>query len=470
MLTHSPATPSPENPAVYLVGGSLRDAMLGMDAKDRDHVVVGCSPQHLLDAGFLPVGKDFPVFLHPRTHVEVALARTERKVAAGYHGFSFQAAPDVSIEADLSRRDLTVNAMALRLPSYGAFDVVKIIDAASAWPVAHLMARARPGDWVDPFGGQADLAAKVLRHVTPAFAEDPVRVLRLARFAARLTQFDVAPATMKLMGMMVEQGEVNALVAERVWQELSRGLMAEAPSRMLQVLRGCGALKRLMPEVDALWGVPQPPAHHPEVDTGVHLCLVLDEAARANACLAVRFAALCHDLGKGTTRPDEWPRHHGHGERSVKLLQNLCNRFKVPQDCRELAEVVAKEHGNIHASAELGAAALVRLLTRCDAFRRPQRFEQVLLACECDARGRTGLRDRPYPQRPRLLRCLHAAASVDAKMIATSSINSLANPEKDAKNMATELGGRASGERIKQAVADARVRAVDAALAGFVAD
>ncbi|MFL6661753.1 MAG: multifunctional CCA addition/repair protein [Rhizobacter sp.] len=401
----------------YIVGGAVRDALLGVPVNDRDWVVVGATPDEMLAAGYKPVGQDFPVFLHPHTREEYALARTERKTAPGYHGFLFHADPSVTLEEDLARRDLTINAMA----------------------------QEADGRIVDPFGGQADLRDKVLRHVSPAFAEDPVRILRLARFAARYADFRVAPETEALMRRMVDEGEVDALVPERVWQELSRGLMEARPSRMFEVLRGCGALARLLPEVDRLWGVPQPPAHHPEVDTGVHLMLVLDTCARLGAPLAVRYACLCHDLGKGTTRPAEWPRHIAHEARSVALLQAVSARLRVPADCRELAETVAREHGNVHRSAELGAAALVRLLDRCDAWRRPDRFADLLLACECDARGRLGFEDRPYPQRERLGKVLACARSVDTAAVAAA---------------AAERGQ--SGPAIGEAIRRARIEAVEA--------
>ena len=371
----------------------MRDRLLGRPVRDHDWVVVGATPQQMLDAGYRPVGRDFPVFLHPQTQEEYALARTERKTAPGYRGFSFHADPSVTLEQDLARRDLTINAMA----------------------------EDEQGRVVDPFGGQRDLRDRVLRHVGEAFAEDPVRILRLARFAARLPDFHVAPQTMALCRQMVQAGEVDALVAERVWQELAGGLMEPAPSRMLQVLRDCGALARLLPEVDRLWGVPQPEQHHPEVDTGAHLLLVLDTSARLSAPLPVRYACLCHDLGKGTTPGDLLPRHHGHEARSVALLHEMSDRLRVPSDCRELADVVAREHGNVHRSGELNAAALMRLLERCDALRRPDRFEQMLLACECDARGRAGRFDAPYPQRERLRRALAAARSVDSASITAAA-------------------------------------------------
>ncbi len=404
---------------IYEVGGAVRDALLGLPVHDRDWVVVGGTPEDMIRAGWLPVGKDFPVFLHPETREEYALARTERKTARGYHGFAFHADPGVTLEQDLARRDLTINAMA----------------------------RDAQGRLIDPFGGQRDLAARVLRHVTEAFREDPVRILRLARFAARFADFAIAPETLALMRGMVDDGEVDALVAERVWQELARGLMERRPSRMFEVLRACGALARLLPEVDRLWGVAQRADYHPEVDTGVHLMMVLDMAAQLAAPLPVRFACLTHDLGKGTTPAEVLPRHIGHEERSARLLKGLAERLRVPNDCRELADVVAREHGNIHRSSELSAAALVRLLERCDALRKPSRFEAVLLACECDARGRAGFEERPYPQRVRLLQALAAALSVDTQPIAERA-------------RSTGAVGKGIGELIHQA----RIDAVQAAL------
>ena len=378
----------------YLVGGAVRDALLGRAVGDRDWVLVGADPAELLRAGYRPVGRDFPVFLHPQTKEEYALARTERKTGAGYHGFAFHAGPGVTLEDDLQRRDLTINAMA----------------------------QADDGTLIDPLGGARDLAARVLRHVSPAFAEDPVRILRLARFAARFADFSVAPETLALMRQMVDSGEADALVAERVWAELARGLMEVRPSRMFELLREVGALARLLPEVDRLWGVPQPAQHHPEVDTGVHLMMVLDMAARLAAPLTVRWACVGHDLGKGTTPAELLPRHLGHEERSVALLRAVNERLRVPTDCRELAELVAREHGNVHRSGEFGAAAQVRLLDRCDAWRRPERFAEALWACECDARGRLGLQDAPYPQRARLLRAFELARAVDSAQVAADAV------------------------------------------------
>ena len=393
--------------------------MLGITGADRDWVVVGSTPEAMAAQGFTPVGKDFPVFLHPRTHEEYALARTERKTAPGYKGFVVHASPEVSLEEDLARRDLTINAMA----------------------------QAEDGTLIDPYGGQLDVQHQVLRHVTEAFREDPVRILRVARFAARFPDFKVAEPTIALMQDMVAAGEVDALVSERVWQELAKGLMAARPSRMLQVLRDCGALKKLLPEVDRLYGVPQPAEHHPEIDTGVHLEMVLDETARVHAPLDVRFAALCHDLGKGTTAKELLPRHIGHEQRSVTLLRNVCERLRVPVPCRELAEVVAREHGHIHGAMSFGAEALLRLLLRCDAIRRPDRFVRVLMACESDARGRLGLQQRDYPQSAHLQNMLDAALSVD-----TANMSALA--------MEQGLSGMEVGQRIEQA----RVKAIAAAL------
>ena len=380
---------------VYLVGGAVRDALLGLSDSDRDWLVVGSTPKEMVSLGYQPVGKDFPVFLHPETREEYALARTERKTARGYKGFAVHAAPDVTLEEDLARRDLTINAIAQD---------------------------PETGEIFDPYNGRKDLEHKVLRHVTGAFREDPVRILRIARFASRFPDFEVATETLTLMKAMVDEGEVDALVSERVWQEIARGLMGKQPSRMLQVLRACGALQRLLPEVDRLYGMPQRAEYHPEIDTGIHLEMVLDQSARHDATLEVRFACLCHDLGKGTTPADILPRHIGHEQRSVKLLQSICERWRVPVECKEQAEVVAREHGNIHQSLEFGAEAVLRLLIRCDALRRPERFVQALIACECDARGRLGFTEKPYPQRPRLLKLLAAAQSVDSATISAQAL------------------------------------------------
>ncbi|MFP5442043.1 MAG: multifunctional CCA addition/repair protein [Betaproteobacteria bacterium] len=382
---------------IYMVGGAVRDKLLGRPVNDHDWVVVGATPEQMLELGYLPVGRDFPVFLHPETREEYALARTERKSGRGYRGFVVESSPDVTLEEDLSRRDLTINAIATS--AYGT----------------------SAGGIFDPYSGARDIEARVLRHVTDAFREDPVRILRVARFAARFTDFTVAPETMQLMREMVAHGEVDHLVAERVWQELARGLMEEKPSRMFEVLRECGALQVLLPEVARLWGVPQRAEYHPEVDTGVHLMMVLDMAARLEAPLTVRFACLVHDLGKGTTAADMLPRHIGHEERSAELLKDVAERLRVPVDCRETADVVAREHGHIHRSTDLSAAALVRLLERCDAIRKPERFADILLACECDARGRLGFEESAYPQRPRLAAVLAAVQSVVTRDIAAQA-------------------------------------------------
>ena len=376
----------------YIVGGAVRDRLLGLPVADRDYVVVGATPDEMLAQGYQPVGKDFPVFLHPETHAEYALARTERKSGLGYKGFKVYAAPEVTLEEDLQRRDLTINAIAE--DDHGAL--------------------------TDPYGGQRDLAARVFRHVSEAFAEDPVRILRVARFAARFTDFSVAAETNALMRQMVDNGEVDALVPERVWQEVARGLMEAQPSRMFQVLRDCGALARLFPEIDRLFGVPQPPEYHPEVDTGIHVMLVVDWAAKQTYSLPVRFAALTHDLGKGVTPPDLWPKHHGHEAKSVELVRALSERIRVPVECRELAVVVARDHGNVHRALELRATTLVELLERVDAFRRPERFAEFLLACECDFRGRPGYENKPFPAPDHLRRALQLARSINAAEVARS--------------------------------------------------
>jgi tRNA nucleotidyltransferase (CCA-adding enzyme) len=407
---------------IYAVGGAIRDKLLGMPVQDRDYVVVGATPEQMAAQGFKPVGKDFPVFLHPVTHEEYALARTERKTAAGYHGFQFFYSPDVTLEEDLARRDLTVNAMAQEVSPGGDLS----------------------GPIIDPFNGQADLTARVFRHVGDAFVEDPVRILRVARFAARFADFTLAPETLALIRTMVAAGEVDALVPERVWQEVSRGLMEKKPSRMFDLLREGGALARVLPEIDALYGVPQRADYHPEVDTGVHVMMVLDYAAKRGYSLPVRFAALTHDLGKATTPEHVLPRHIGHEGRSVDLLKPLCDRLRVPNECRDLAVLVAREHGNIHRVMEMKAAALVRLFERSDALRKPARFAEALQACEADARGRLGFEMRDYPQAERLRDALVAARGVDAGAIAGEHADKPA--------------------AIKDAVHRARVRAVALAL------
>ncbi|MGE5240637.1 MAG: multifunctional CCA addition/repair protein [Bacteroidota bacterium] len=379
---------------IYLVGGAVRDKLLGLPVQDRDYVVVGSTPEEMVAKGFKPVGADFPVFLHPQTKEEYALARTERKSGHGYKGFTVYSAPDVTLEDDLQRRDLTINAMA----------------------------EDETGQLIDPFGGAEDLRQGTLRHVSPAFAEDPVRILRVARFAARYGKwgFHVAHGTNKLMRQMVESGEVDHLVPERVWQELERALGEDRPSRFFEVLRGCGALARLFPEIDALFGVPQPEKHHPEVDTGMHVMLVLDAAAKLSPDARVRFAALMHDLGKGVTPKDEWPQHIGHEERGVELVRNFCQRFRAPNEYRDLALVTARYHAHCLRIAELRPATVVDTLEAMDAFRRPERVDMFVTACEADFRGRAGVGDQPYPQAGLFRRAHAAARAVDTAAIAAS--------------------------------------------------
>jgi tRNA nucleotidyltransferase (CCA-adding enzyme) len=371
---------------VYLVGGAVRDALLGLAVKERDWVVVGGTREELLRLKYREVGRDFPVFLHPDTQEEYALARLERKVSPGYRGFSVEFGPEVTLEEDLARRDLTINAMA----------------------------QSADGTLLDPHGGQQDLQARVLRHVSPAFIEDPVRVLRVARFAARFAPlgFTVAAETLALMRAMVERREVDALVAERVWQETEKALREAKASEFFRVLRECGALRPTYPEIDALFGVPQPAQWHPEIDTGVHTLMVLDQAASLSPDTKVRFAALVHDLGKGTTPREEWPSHRGHEERSVALIDVLAERLRLPSDYRDLAIIVARFHGIVHRAFELRPGTILEFLERADAFRRSERFAQVLLACEADSRGRTGLEHLPYPQRQYLQAARDAAAAI----------------------------------------------------------
>jgi tRNA nucleotidyltransferase (CCA-adding enzyme) len=399
----------------YIVGGAVRDELLGFAVKDRDYVVVGSTPEAMLAAGFKPVGKDFPVFLHPETREEYALARTERKTAKGYKGFVIHASPEVTLEQDLARRDLTINAIA----------------------------RADDGQLVDPFNGIADIKSRTLRHVSDAFAEDPVRILRVARFSARLVDFDVAPETMDLMQQMVEAGEVDALVAERVWQELAKGLMEQKPSRMFEVLRACGALHKILPELDRLWGVPQPELHHPEIDTGVHIMMVIDYAASQNFSLPVRFAALMHDLGKGTTPRELLPKHIGHEQRSASLLKEVCKRLRVPNDCKELGVMTAKFHGKLHQAPQMRPGTLLEFLIELDAIRQPDRFRDFLKACEADSRGRTGYANCETPAAQLMVKVLQAAAGVDAGAVAAAYTDS---------------------EQIKVKVFEARLEAIKASI------
>ncbi len=399
----------------YLVGGAVRDRLLGRPTTERDFVVVGATPQQLLDLGFRQVGVDFPVFLHPKTKDEYALARTERKTLPGYRGFVVHAEPDVTLEEDLRRRDLTINALA----------------------------EDEAGGIIDYYGGLQDLAARRLRHVSEAFAEDPVRILRVARFAARYADlgFEIADETLDLMRAMVAAGEVDALVPERVWQELHKALTETRPSRFFQVLRQCGALARLFPELDQLWGVPQPVQWHPEIDTGVHAMMVLDMSARVSGETEVRFAALTHDLGKGTTPADILPSHKGHEERGVTLIHDLCERFRIPIRYRELAVIAARYHGLVHKVAELRPATIVEVLEGTDAFRRPERFERLLRVCEADYRGRETYQERHYHQADRWRAYLVAVQGIDIGAIA-----------------------RATGERgrIPERVREARAKAVRA--------
>ncbi len=375
----------------YLVGGAVRDKLLGYPFHEKDWVVVGATPEMMERQGFTPVGKDFPVFLHPKTKEEYALARTERKTGRGYAGFSFYCGEDVTLEDDLIRRDLSINAMA----------------------------EDENGNVVDPYGGQHDIANKKLRHVSNAFLEDPVRILRIARFAARYHHlgFTIADETNALMRTMVDNGEVDHLVAERVWKEMERALGEAAPNIFIQSLRDCGALERLVPELDALFGVPQTAIHHPEIDTGVHTLMSLQQAAKMTQNICIRFATLLHDLGKGTTPKEEWPRHIAHEERSIPLVKNVCERIGAPKDYRELALIVAQWHTHCHRALELKPVTLLKVLQLTDAFRRPERFDNFLTCCEADARGRTGFEEREYPQANYFRGALESCQKVDAKEV-----------------------------------------------------
>ncbi len=411
---------------IYLVGGAVRDQLLGLPVRERDWVVVGATPGDLEKLGYRRVGRDFPVYLHPETGEEYALARTERKTGPGYRGFEVHAEPSVTLEEDLQRRDLTINAMA----------------------------QTADGVIIDPAGGRKHLEARLLHHVSDAFREDPVRILRVARFAARFHDlgFRVAPATLDLMRAMVEAGEAAALVPERVWQETASALAEPRPDVFVQVLRECGALAVVFPEVDALFGVPQPADWHPEIDTGVHVGLALWHAARRSFSTEVRFAVLVHDLGKGTTPPSEWPRHVGHEQRSIGLVKALCERLAVPNRYRDLGIAVALNHGLCHRALELRPATLLKLLESLDAFRRPERVTDFLDACEADARGRTGLEDQPYPQRDLVLAAWRAALAVDSR--------ALAGPG--------GTGDGLTGEKLGEAIRNARLAAVTAAREAFV--
>jgi len=396
----------------YIVGGAVRDELLGIAIKDRDYVVVGSDESEMLAAGFQPVGKDFPVFLHPKTHEEYALARTERKTKLGYKGFIVHASPDVTLEEDLARRDLTINAIA----------------------------KDELGNLIDPYKGKTDIQNKIFRHVSPAFSEDPVRILRVARFAARFPDFMVADETNALMEAMVLAGEVDALVPERVWQELSKGLMEVQPSRMFEVLRDCGALAKILPELDRLWGVPQTEKYHPEVDTGIHMMLVIDYAASQQFSLPIRFAALAHDFGKGTTPTHILPSHIGHEKRSVDLLKAVVKRLRVPNECAGLAQIVAKFHGKMHQVKAMRPTSRLSLLYDLDAFRQPERFKDFLKACECDLRGRTGFEKATFEEASLLIDYLEKASNIDAGEIAKQC---------------------ASPDEIKDAIFEARLSAIN---------
>ena len=385
---------------VYLVGGAVRDEQLGLPVKERDWCVVGATPDELLSKGYRQVGKGFPVFLHPETNEEYALARTERKTGAGYHGFEFQTSPDVTLEADLSRRDLTINAMA----------------------------RDADANLIDPFDGMADLEHRVLRHISDAFSEDPVRILRTAKFKARFAGlgFELAGETLDLMAQMVSDGEADSLQTDRVWQETEAALAGPNPHLYFQVLRDCGALAVVFPELDALFGVPQPPQWHPEIDCGLHALMVLEQSAKLSDDIAVRFAALVHDLGKATTAKENLPSHPGHERRSVTLVNKMSKRLPVPRACRELGVLVAEYHAHCHRAFELRPQTILKLLKEIDAFRRPERFRKFLLACEADARGRTGFEDKPYPQAAYLERAGKEAGRVKADQAADTATNGAA--------------------------------------------
>lgn len=404
---------------VYSVGGAVRDALLGIPVKDNDYVVVGSTEVEMLSLGYQPVGKDFPVFLHPKTHAEYALARTERKTAKGYKGFVVHASPDITLEQDLARRDFTMNAIA----------------------------KSTTGKLIDPYGGQKDITQKVIRHVSNAFVEDPVRILRAARFSARFTDFTIADETMALMQEMVRNGEVDALVPERVWQELAKGLMETKPSRMFEVLRQCGALEKILPELDCLWGVPQPAKHHPEVDTGVHVMMVLDYASQQGYSLPVRYAALMHDLGKGITPEDMLPRHIGHDVNGARIVKDVSKRLRAPNQFAELAFIVAKFHIKAHMVMEMKPSTLLKLLIDLDAIRQPERFELFLQTCESDARGRLGLAQTPLPGHDLLRRALEAAMDINAGKIAKQ---------------------QDGPEKIKQAIYEARLVKVKSVIRSFL--
>jgi len=385
---------------IYLVGGAVRDQLLNISVKDRDWVVVGATPQNLLDKGFSQVGKDFPVFLHPTTKEEHALARTERKSGIGYTGFDVYSAPDVTLEDDLIRRDLTINAIA----------------------------QNDNGELFDPHNGQRDINNRLLRHISPAFSEDPLRVLRVARFAARFAHLDftICPSTMTLMKELTLSGELDNLTSERVWQEVSNALTTQSPHVFFEVLRECGALKVLFPELDALYGVPNPEKWHPEIDSGIHTMMVLEQAAKLTNDCAVRFAALIHDVGKAVTDPNLWPSHHGHGQRGLSIIEQLCTRLRVPNAYKDLALMVSDHHCKIHRCDDMRKDTIIKLFDKTDAWRKPQRFEQFLLSCEADARGRLNFETAPYPQRDTMLNYLHQASNVNVQDIIQQGITGAA--------------------------------------------
>lgn len=428
-MSNTQTTPL-STPRTYCVGGAVRDALMGLAANDADYVVVGSTPEAMLAQGYIPVGKDFPVFLHPVTHDEYALARTERKTAQGYTGFAVHFAPDVTLEEDLARRDLTINAMAREVSPNGALGEL--------------------GELIDPYGGLADIQNKILRHVSPAFAEDPVRILRLARFAARWADFTVAPETMNLMREMVDNGETRALVPERVWAEIARGLMEATPSRMFVILRECGLLAQWLPEVDALFGVPQRADYHPEIDTGVHVMMVIDYAAKLNLNLESRYAALCHDLGKGNTPANILPRHVGHESRGVPLAKALSERLKVPRACVDYARLIAHEHTNFYKLPELRPSTVLNIIKRCDGLRRPERFRDLLHASLADSRGRGG----DFPNRPALW--------YDAWLMLLDTLLAL-------DNGAIALAHEHEPEHIPNAILEAQLRAITPALQNWQA-
>ncbi len=403
---------------VYLVGGAVRDQLLGYPYHEKDYVVVGATPQQMLDSGYQQVGKDFPVFLHPQTKAEYALARTERKSGKGYTGFSVYAAPDVTLQQDLLRRDLTINAIA----------------------------QADDGSLIDPFGGVADLNNKILRHVSDAFSEDPLRVLRVARFYARYAHlgFTVAAETQQLLQQLSQSGELSSLTPERVWQETAKALSEQTPQAYFQLLHDTAALTGLMPELAALWGVPQPPQWHPEIDTGVHTLLVLQQAAQLSPRIDIRFAALVHDLGKGVTKPELWPAHHGHEHSGLPLINQLCDRLRVPNDCRELALLVCEYHQLVHRAMELKSSTVLKLFNAIDLWRKPEQLDAILLACSADLRGRTGFEQADYPQAAYLNTLADAARQVTARELVAQGLQ---------------------GEAIKHGLQQARLAAINAARA-----